>query len=192
MPVLSCHLVPRSSLTRKLEIDMPTLLCGLTARHSLKHWLCIGLTLCALAAQGQEQTADTDWKETDTPAPPTFKTTALIAIEMPRYVTLRFGVDPDTITLTPDGIVRYVMVAVNTSGSVNAMYEGLRCATGQVKTYARAGSSGVWSVVKTPEWRDLSDNLPSKHAIAFARQGVCEGRSVNGNSAANLVRALKK
>ena len=95
--------------------------------------------------------------------------TSRVSIEMPPYVSMKFGIDPATLAITPDGIVRYVMVAVSPSGAVNAFYEGIRCATGEVKSYARANASGVWTIVKTPEWRRLNDNQPSKHALALAR-----------------------
>ena len=158
----------------------------------LKRCMAMGLAVCALGAQAQGLVDDPDWKETEVPAPPAFSKDHLVAIDMPHYVTLKFGVDPSTLAITADGIVRYVMVAINASGSVNAMYEGIRCATGEVKTYARAGGSGTWSVIKEPEWRALSDNLPSKHAIAFARQGACDGRAATASTVADIIKALKK
>lgn len=157
-----------------------------------KYGMALGLVVCGLGAQAQGLVDNPDWQETDVPAPPAFSTDHLIAIDMPPYVSLKFGVDPATLAITPDGIVRYVMVVTNASGSVNAMYEGIRCATGEVKTYARASSSGAWSLVKEPQWRDFSDNLPSKHAIAFARQGACDGRAAAASTVADIVRALKK
>lgn len=154
--------------------------------------MALGLFVCTLGAQAQGLVDNPDWQETEVPAPPAFSKDHLVAIEMPHYVSLKFGVDPATLAITPDGIVRYVMVAINASGSVNAMYEGIRCATGEVKTYARASTSGTWSMVKEPEWHALSDNLPSKHAIAFARQGACDGRAAAASSVADIVKALKK
>lgn len=151
-------------------------------------WL--GLTLVALSASAQVDT-DPDWKETEAPAPPAFNKERLIPIDMPRYVTLRFGVDPATLVITPDGIVRYVMVASNATGSISAMYEGIRCATWEVKTYARYTANGQWSSVRDPQWQRLSDNLPSKHAIALARQGVCDSGSTTASSVAAIVKALK-
>ncbi|WP_296446497.1 CNP1-like family protein [Rhodoferax sp. UBA5149] len=151
-------------------------------------WL--GLTLVALNASAQIVT-DPDWKETEAPPPPAFNRSRLIPIEMPPYVSLKFGVDPATMTITRDGIVRYVVVAVNATGSVTAMYEGIRCATGDVKTYARYAANGQWSSVKDPQWQGLGDNLPSRHAMALARQGVCEGRSAAASSVAEIVNALK-
>jgi hypothetical protein len=151
-----------------------------------------GLTVCVMGAQAQGLVEDPDWKETDAPPPPTFNTNTLVPIVMPPYVTLKFGVDPDTLTITPDGIVRYVMVATNASGSVNAMYEGIRCATDQVKTYARHNSSAGWTVIKEPQWRNVTDNLPSKHAMAFARQGACDNRTTTASTVGDIIKSLKK
>ena len=158
----------------------------------LKHVMVLGLAICAVGLQAQGVGEDPDWKETEVPGPPAFSTDHLILIDMPSYVSLKFGVDPATLAITPDGIVRYVMVAVNASGSVNAMFEGIRCAKGEVKTYARTTANGTWSVIKEPQWRDLSDNLPSKHAMAFARQGACDGRAAAASSVADIIKALKK
>lgn len=151
-------------------------------------WL--GLTLLALNTSAQ-LVADPDWNETEVPPPPSFDKNRLIPIEMPKYVSVKLGVDPQTISVTPDGIVRYVVVATNTAGSVSAMYEGIRCSSGEVKTYARLTSSSQWSPVPDPEWRGLNDNLPSKHAMVLAKQGVCEGRAASGHSATAIVNALK-
>jgi hypothetical protein len=151
-----------------------------------------GVMVCSMVAQAAMPELDPDWKEAEAPTPPSFSSTQLLPVEMPNYVSLTFGVDPATLTITSDGIVRYVMVAVNASGSVNAMFEGIRCATGEVKTYARSNATRVWTNVKDPQWRNLTDNLPSKHALALARQGACDGRSTPASSTADIIKALKK
>jgi hypothetical protein len=71
------------------------------------------------------------------------------------------------------------------------MYEGIRCATGEVKTYARFSSSGKWVPVQDPQWRGLNENAPSRHALALANQGVCESSSIAASSVAAIVKALK-
>lgn len=150
----------------------------------------LALTLSMLSAAAQTVT-DPDWKESDSPPPPAFSTKQLIQIQMPKYVSLRFGVDPQTLSITPDGIVRYVVMAINSAGSTNAMYEGIRCATEEVKTYARYATEGRWSAVENPKWQGLDDNLPSKHAIALVSQGLCEGHSPATRSAPAMIRLLK-
>ena len=160
------------------------------AYKKIKLLLLLALWTGASAAQLVAQ--DPDWKESDAPSPPPFSSAKLISLNMPPYVTLKFGIDPGTLSITPDGIARYVVVATNSTGSVTAMYEGIRCSTGEVKTYARFNSVGDWSAIKEPQWRDLAGQQPSKHAIVLARQGLCDGATTTGRSVADIVTALKK
>ena len=132
---------------------------------------------------------DPDWQETDAPPPPAFSRDKLIPVDMPLHITLKLGVDPGTLTITPDGVVRYVMVA-SSSSSFTAMYEGIRCATGEVKLYARFSASGQWRAADNPKWRSMNDNQPSQHALALALQGACDGRSVAASSSAGIVQRL--
>jgi hypothetical protein len=151
--------------------------------------LWLALTLLALSASAEEDKLD--WKESEAPPAPAFNKDRLLSIDMPHYVTLQFGVDPATLVITPEGIVRYVVVASNASGSISAMYEGIRCATGEVKTYARFASSGKWAPIQDPQWRGLNDNRPSRHALALANQGVCESPTIAARSVTAIVNALK-
>ena len=151
----------------------------------------LALLVWAPQVQAQQVTEDPDWKETEAPAPPVFSLDKLLPLAMPPYVSLQFGIDPATLTLTADGVVRYVVVARNASGSANAMYEGIRCTTGEVKTYARTNSLGAWAALPSPQWRVMNDNQPSKHALAFARQGACDAHTP-ANSVGDIVKALMK
>ncbi|MDT7516433.1 CNP1-like family protein [Rhodoferax mekongensis] len=117
-----------------------------------------------------------DWVEEKEPPAPAFSVTKVLPLEMPNFVTVKVGIDPNTIYVGNDGIVRYVAVMTNSTGTSHAVYEGIRCLTGEVKTYARAGSSGTWSPVATPVWRDLMDNMGSQHPRMFARQAACYAR----------------
>lgn len=135
------------------------------------------MALVGTAALSQSVADAPEWTEERTPAPPAFSKDQLIPIEMPPYVTIRIGIDPQTVAVGADGVVRYVVVTRNTSGSVSAAYEGIRCTSGEVKTYARMGSSGSWLSANQPEWRAMTDNLPSRHAYAIAHQGACDGRT---------------
>jgi hypothetical protein len=130
-----------------------------------------------------------DWVEAAVPPAPTFSRDGLLLIDMPPHVSLKVGIAPNTIAVGMDGVVRYVVVMTNASGSVNAAYEGIHCITDEVKTYARWSSSGTWSPVSDPQWKAVSDNMPSKHAQAFARQGGCINRLAT--SQAEIIAALK-
>lgn len=155
------------------------------------------LFLMALNASGSAQAQTyaledpADWKEIETPPPPAFDIKKLITFEVSPNSQLVYGVDPASISISPkDGIVRYVMVASNASGASNVMYEGIRCTTGEFKTYARYSSDGKWTNVSQPEWRSLFENMPSKHALRFARAGACDS-AAPATSVDVLVRRLK-
>jgi hypothetical protein len=131
---------------------------------------------CGFAQSGGNGTDNPDWLEESVSLPPPFSKDHLIAIDMPVYVSLKVGVDPQTIVVGGDGVVRYVVVMANANGYTHAAYEGIRCITDEVKTYARMSASGTWSVLDNPAWKSLTDNMPSRHAQAFARQGGCQNR----------------
>ncbi len=147
--------------------------------------------LAGAGAFAQMIPPDPDWKELDLPPPASFNKDALVALDMPPYVSLKFGIDPASLAVSADGIVRYVVVATSSSGSVNALYEGLRCGHGEFKTYARWSSTGKWILAKDPQWRALNDNNTSHHALAFARQGACDGRGTAASSAQAILRQMK-
>jgi hypothetical protein len=125
---------------------------------------------------------DPDWKEVDVPAPPAFDLKRLIPVEVSRQSQLQWGIDPETIKITSDGIVRYVVVAQSSSGVVNAMYEGLRCNKAESRTYARHNPDSGWVKAGESEWKPLRDVQRSSHASAISRQGLCIGAAPPTNA----------
>lgn len=164
----------------------------------MNRFSCLG-ALCAIflaltsavAAPAGNYPAEVDWVEAAVPDAPAFKTSGGIGIDMPRHVSVKVAVDPATLAIGSDGVVRYVATMTNLSGSVSAVYEGIRCTSDEVKTYARWSSSGQWTSTTDPVWKAINGNLPSKHAFAIARQGACENHLAR-SSVADIVRALKQ
>lgn len=136
-----------------------------------------GLLLCLSgAAWAQFGFENPDWKESEVPPPPAFDISKLLTFEVSPSSSLVYGVDPSSVRISKsDSLVRYVMVATSASGARNVMYEAIRCSTGEFKTYARYSPDGRWDMVSNPEWRSLFDNLPSRHALRFAKAGACDG-----------------
>ena len=149
------------------------------------------LALAFGLALAQNVAAADDFREIAVPPPPAYRLEGLIAIDMPSSSELKFGVDPATMSIGSDGVVRYVMVAYSASGSVNAMYEGLRCASGEVKTYARSSELGHWTVVNEPPWRAVDKSPSTRHTLALAKQGVCDGWTLAARNAPDLIRLLR-
>ena len=150
---------------------------------------CLALALAMVigAAHAQLSVPDPDWKEVEAPPPAPLRLDRLMRIEVPES-TLRFGVDPASVTLSRDGIVRYVVVATS-SGAVNAFYEGIRCNTAETKLYARHNPDSGWVPVPDGQWRSLHEPRSSRHSLVIARTGACMGNAPN-QSVTQIVRDL--
>lgn len=150
------------------------------------------LVLCA-ASTGWAQTGgeEAEWKESETPAPPAFDLGKLITLDVSPNASLVYGIDPASISISrSDGVVRYVVVARSASGVTNVMYEGIHCAGGKFKTYARASADGRWTMVENPQWRSLFDHMPSKHPLRFAKAGGCDN-AAQPTSVQTVISGLK-
>jgi hypothetical protein len=148
----------------------------------------LAVAFAACTAFAQVAPSDPDWREVDAPPPPVLRTSNLVALDMPRS-GLRFGIDPDSVTVGSDRIVRYVVVASSGTGAVNAMYEGIRCDKAEYRLYARHVPGTGWSPVAS-EWQPMHESAASRHTLTIARNGACIGHAPNA-SAAQVVRDLK-
>lgn len=142
----------------------------------LKNFFIFCLLGAALSAHADWNTVEQD--ELEKPESefkvPEFDLKRLIQLELNKTSSMQFGIDPQTIEVTSDWLVRYVVVASSPSGARNISYEGIRCQTAEVKTYARY-NDGKWLPVAKPVWYPLQA-MPSKHALQFAKQAACDGK----------------
>lgn len=168
-------------------------------RESRPRFTALGLLACCALVLGvlvpaQAQYADldrADWAEDDVPPPPAHSLKRLIPIELPRTSSIRMGVDPDTLQVNVQtGIVRYVVVAQGTS-AVNASYEGIRCATGEYRVYARQVQGGDWVPSSNPHWKPMrgQSGVQVHHPFQLARDGLCIGTAVR-QDVGEMVREL--
>lgn len=140
-----------------------------------KVWCAVVLLGWASFCSGQSPADDPDWVESDVLAPPAFDLKRLIPFDVPVKTGLVFGLDPATLMVTPDGVVRYVVVASSPQGARNVLYEGLRCATAETKIYGWSDEQGNWRMAGKPVWRSLYQHAPSHHARVLAKNALCQG-----------------
>lgn len=118
---------------------------------------------------------DPDWKESEVPPPPAFDLKRLVPVEVSVRSQLKWGVDPTTVKILPEGIVRYVVVAQSPSGVINAIYEGIRCNKAEFRSYARHNPDSGWVKSSNSEWVAIRNASGSGHQMALAKQGLCDG-----------------
>lgn len=156
-------------------------------------WACTFAALCTTASILQAQPSSLEekaWAESAVVPPTVFSTEVLQPFEVMKNSALTYGIDPASLIVGDDGVVRFVMVARSASGALNVLYQGIRCATAETKTYARLSDKGSWNTSPDVKWQALSFRGPTRPAMMLARQGVCEGRTITGNPQ-KILAALK-
>jgi hypothetical protein len=118
------------------------------------------------------------------PGPP--KPDGLLEFDPGRRTTMRFFVDPASVAVVHDGIVRFTVVIRGEGSASNVSYEAIRCKTRERKVYAYGRGDGTWQAVRQPAWTKIggleSDGhrfvlyeiyfCPARLIIASAREGV--------------------
>jgi hypothetical protein len=94
-----------------------------------------------------------DWKETEfsLPAVPTGK--GLLEFFVSSASSFKFFIDPQSLSVSTDGIVRYAMVARSAAGVETVSFEGIRCQNETYKVYAFL-SGQAWKQADT-DWRPI-------------------------------------
>ena len=118
----------------------------------------------ALADVDEDEDKDTRrWQErvVDLPAAP------LPENLLPFYVSAatdnEFFVDGTSLTVGPDGVVRYVLVVQAAGGARNISFEGLRCETRERRVYAFGRPDGTWSKSRNDSWQRVRDVPANRH-----------------------------
>ena len=150
--------------------------------------------ICLIAAAACGHGPKSDWErkheqrlppaEQAAPLPPYPQHSQLLEFFVAATSEFRFFIDAASLGVGADGVVRYVLVARSAAGVENISFEGMRCATGEVRIYA-VGRDGGWAG-KPGEWREIRPRsvqrwhntlyreyfCPHKQAIGSAQEGV--------------------
>lgn len=164
----------------------------LSSRFALKAGLGLSLTAClSFSAHAQFSLLDneTPWQETTAVAPPALSGKTPIPLESPPGSELRFGIDPDSISIVDGQVVRYTVMMQGPSART-VVYEGIRCSTAEKRVYARQnGGASEW-VLTEETWQPLSQSASSAYAKELMRYGLCLGNGTN-RSVRDIVRDLR-
>jgi len=98
---------------------------------------------------------------------------------LPLYVSAAtdndFFVDVVSLTVGPDGVVRYVLVIQSAGGARNVSFEGLRCETRERRVYALGRLDGTWSRSRNESWQRIRDVPANRHHAALFYDYFCPG-----------------
>lgn len=85
--------------------------------------------------------------------------------------------DPASVSVGKDGVVRYTLIARSPSAAMNVSYEGIRCQTYERKLYALGRSDGTWSKAREPQWTPIGNNQVNRQHAVLAGDFFCSGSS---------------
>lgn len=95
------------------------------------------------------------WEELQAQLPAYPDLAQAIAFEVPSARPTQFFIDPKSIAIGADGVVRYSLIAQSSSGSLSVSFEGIRCETREKKLYAFGRKAGDWSRNKFAKWEEI-------------------------------------
>ncbi|MEY3790430.1 MAG: hypothetical protein RLZ09_1266 [Pseudomonadota bacterium] len=150
--------------------------------------------LAPYASSANIDDADTDALKAESPVvlPAPFQKNNLLSFYVSPTTTLDFAVDAKSVSVTEEGIVRFVLVVTSQSGASNISYEGIRCSTGERKLYAVGQTNGSWTAARRDVWETIIDRGINRQHAALAKDYFCETGMVAGKAEVIVDRLRKK
>lgn len=131
------------------------------------------------------------WKEIEAKLPASPKLDEAIPLFVSAATDNEFFVDPKSISVGEDGVVRYTMIVRSPSGALNVSFEGIRCSSHEKKLYAFWRPDGSWSRNKYAKWSRIEfKNLNRQHHM-LSDDFFCPGR-IMVRDADEAIYALKR
>lgn len=136
--------------------------------RALARWsLCVALLpLPVLAA---DDDGDRAWSEAPVVLPAAPVEADLLPFEVSAASTNHFFIDRRSLSVGPDGVVRFTAVIRSPGGANNVTYEGIRCATAERRLYATGRVAGDWAPARVARWARIEmGGANHYHAALFA------------------------
>jgi len=149
--------------------------------NSLRRVLCGGLTAlaCFSGSLSAQLLSDPDsapaWKEGEYALPAAPGEASLRPFFVSSASPNRFLIDEDTLSVSDDGVVRYVLVVRTPGGAQNVTFEGIRCGAGAWRIYATGRPDGEWVPTRNGDWRPIVDTSYNRSRAALALDYFCDG-----------------
>lgn len=148
-------------------------------------WLAaLGAFLMAQTAWGAAPTREIDfddktreWKEIEEQLPRVPVGKELVRLNMGPFSEHHFYVDPLSLVVGVDGVVRYTAVIKTQGGALNVTFEGMRCDTRELKIYAIGQRDGKWTRARNTDWQRIEGHTKPYHFTLY-REYFCPSPAV--------------
>ena len=133
------------------------------------------------------------WKESKATLPPFPKDEDLLEfpVEADTGAALNYFVDSKSLSVGPDGVIRYTLVIVAAQGAKNVMFEGIRCDSNEYKTYAFGAGKGRFHKLRKPEWKLMLGNNQTEYRKRLRAHYLCHPEFPVARDPQSIIEALK-
>jgi hypothetical protein len=131
-----------------------------------------------------------DFKELDVALPPPPRS-GLIEFFVSSASSFKFFIDPKSLSVAGDGVVRYTLVARSPAGAETVSYEGIRCGGQALYRVYAFGNDGKWSRNPNADWRPIEPKSVQRWHNVLRSQYFCPER-YSIQSAAEGLDALRR
>lgn len=115
----------------------------------------------------------------------------LLPFDVSATATQRFAIDPKSLSIGSDAVIRYTLVTQSAAGARNVSYEAIRCASLEYKIYALGHADGTWSRARRDQWQPIVNNAMNRQQAALVQDYFCLANSP-ASSVAEMLRRLRR
>ncbi|SOD16855.1 CNP1-like family protein [Nitrosomonas ureae] len=152
--------------------------------------LCLLLLACAKPPFKDQFESDKPWVEQLAQLPAYPDATNLMEFDAGVVSGNQYLVDPTSINIGEDGVIRFTLVVKSSAGALNVSYEGIRCATSERKLYALGRDDKTWIQPRASEWQKIELVQQFNAQRELAKNIFCPHRQIV-TSTEDAIQALK-
>jgi hypothetical protein len=131
------------------------------------------------------------WVELATQLPPYPQRDTLIPFEVSAATRNRYFIDPASVSVGDDKVVRYTVVIEAAGGATNVSFEGIRCDTGERRIYAYGHPDATWSRAHDAGWTPIQFRSSLSYHKALYEEHFCRDR-LRVKDAATAIDSLRR
>lgn len=152
-------------------------------------WVVVVLVVCRPACAAGLGLFESDfdeekkpWTELQAQLPAYPALAQALPFEVPAAGHAAFYIDPKSIVVSPDGVVRYSLIVKSARGALNVSHEGLRCETREKKLYAFGRPDNTWSRNKFAKWEEIPSPTRDPQHNALYGEFFCPQSEIVNNA----------
>jgi len=123
----------------------------------------------------EPQEAEKPWQEQQQPFPPFPLAQDLIPVRADTGATgYNYYIDVNSVSLSTDEVLHYTIIIQSPTGASNIVYEGIRCATQEIKTLGYGTRDGRFARMRDPKWTYVFTRGPLGYRTTLVERYVCD------------------